>query len=62
MYLAPQEYPQRQREEAVRTGTLGATPMIYAARLLSLGSTPKIGFDAEAVHRERPAVTPAGSI
>jgi nitroreductase len=46
------EYPQRQRDEAVRTGTFGASAMIYAARSLGLGSTPMIGFDAEAVHRE----------
>ena len=46
------EYPQRQRDEAVRTGTFGAAAMIYAARSLGLGSTPMIGFDAEAVHRE----------
>jgi nitroreductase len=26
--------------------------MIYAARSLGLGSTPMIGFDADAVHRE----------
>jgi nitroreductase len=26
--------------------------MIYAARALGLGSTPMIGLDAEAVHRE----------
>lgn len=45
-------YPQRQRDEAVRTGTFGAAAMIYAARSLGLGSTPMIGFDAEAVHRE----------
>lgn len=38
--------------EAVRTGTFGAATMIYAARSLGLGSTPMIGFDAEAVHRE----------
>ena len=44
--------PQRQRDEAVRTGTFGAAAMIYAARSLGLGSTPMIGFDAEAVHRE----------
>src|SRR3546814_10828327 len=44
------EYPQRQRDEAVRTGTFGAAAMIYAARSLGLGSTPMIGFDAEAVH------------
>jgi nitroreductase len=47
-----QDYPQRQRDEAVRTGTFGAAAMIYAARSLGLGSTPMIGFDAEAVHRE----------
>ena len=46
------EYPQRQRDEAVRTGTFGAAAMIYAARSLGLGTTPMIGFDAEAVHRE----------
>src|SRR6202007_353570 len=46
------EYPQRQRDEAVRTGTFGAAAMIYAALSLGLGSTPMIGFDAEAVHRE----------
>lgn len=46
------KYPQRQRDEAVRTGTFGAAAMIYAARSLGLGSTPMIGFDAEAVHRE----------
>jgi nitroreductase len=39
------EYPQRRRDEAVRTGTFGAAAMIYA-------STPMIGFDAEAVARE----------
>ena len=46
------EYPQRQRDEAVRTATFGAAAMIYAAHSLGLGSTPMIGFDAEAVHRE----------
>jgi nitroreductase len=45
-------YPQRRRDEAVRTATFGASAMIYAARSLGLGSTPMIGFDAEAVHRE----------
>jgi hypothetical protein len=29
-----------------------ATAIIYAARSLGPGSTPMIGFDAEAVHRE----------
>jgi len=47
-----QDYPQRQRDEAVRTATFGAAAMIYAARSLGLGSTPMIGFDADAVHRE----------
>ncbi len=46
------DYPQRQRDEAVRTGTFGAAAMIYAARSLGLGSTPMIGFDAEAVHEK----------
>ncbi len=36
----------------MRTGTFGAAAMIYAARSLGLGSTPMIGFDAEAVHGE----------
>jgi nitroreductase len=49
LYMA---YPQRQRDEAVRTGTFGAAAMIYAARSLGLGSTPMIGFDADEVHRE----------
>jgi nitroreductase len=46
------EYPQRQRDEAVRTGTFGAAAMIYVASSWGLGSTPMIGFDPEAVHRE----------
>jgi nitroreductase len=46
------EYPQRQRDEAVRTGTFGAAAMMYAARSLGFGSTPMIGFDADGVHRE----------
>jgi nitroreductase len=46
------EHPQRQRDEAVRSGAIGATAIIYAARSLGLGSTPMIGFDAEAVARE----------
>lgn len=47
-----QDYPQRQRDEAVRTATFGAAAMIYVARSWGLGSTPMIGFDDEAVHRE----------
>ncbi|MBB4377275.1 nitroreductase family protein [Bradyrhizobium sp. SBR1B] len=45
-------HPQRQRDEAVRTATFGAAAIVYAARSLGLGSTPMIGFDAEAVQRE----------
>jgi nitroreductase len=45
------EYPKRQRDEAVRTGTFGAAARIYAARS-GPGSTPMIGFDVEAVARE----------
>jgi len=46
------EFPQRQRDEAVRTATFGAAAMIYAAGSIGLGSTPMIGFDPEAVRRE----------
>ncbi|AMB88128.1 NAD(P)H nitroreductase [Pseudomonas agarici] len=46
------EHPQRQRDEAMRTGTFGASAIIYAARSMGLGSTPMIGFDAEGVVRE----------
>src|SRR5690606_25735068 len=45
-------YPQRRRDEAVRTATFGAAAIIYAARSLGWGSTPMIGFDFDAVHRE----------
>src|SRR3546814_5890330 len=44
--------PQRQCDEAVRTGAIGAAAMIYAAHALGLGFTPIIGFDAEAVAYE----------
>ena len=46
------DQPQRQRDEAVRSATFGAAAIIYAARSLGMGSTPMIGFDPEAVHRE----------
>lgn len=46
------EQPQRQRDEAVRSATFGAAAIIYAARSWGLGSTPMIGFDDVAVHRE----------
>lgn len=45
-------YPQRRRDEAVRTATFGAAAMIYAARSLGWGTTPMIGFDFDAVSRE----------
>jgi nitroreductase len=51
------EYPQRQRDEAVRSATFAAAAMIYVATSWGLGSTPMIGFDPEAVHREF-ALTP----
>src|SRR5262249_47684821 len=41
LYMA---YPQRRRDEAVRTATFGAAAMIYAARSWGWGSTPMIGF------------------
>ncbi len=43
------EQPQRQRDEAVRTATFGATTLIHAAQAKGLGSAPMIGFDAPAV-------------
>jgi nitroreductase len=46
------DQPQRQRDEAVRSATFGTAAIIYAARSMGLGSTPMIGFDPEAVHRE----------
>jgi nitroreductase len=44
--------PQTQRDEAIRTATFGAAPLMFAARGLDLGSPPMIGFDAEGVARE----------
>jgi nitroreductase len=49
LYMA---YPQRGGGEEGRTASFGAAAMMYAARSLDLGSTPMIGFDADAVHRE----------
>jgi nitroreductase len=49
LYMA---YPQRRRDEAIRTATFGAAAIIYAARSMGMGSTPMIGFDFDAVHRE----------
>lgn len=42
--------PERQRDEAVRTATFGTAAIIYAAHSLGFGSTPMIGFNADAVH------------
>jgi nitroreductase len=49
LYMA---YPQRRRDEAIRTATFGASAIIYAARSLGYGSTPMIGFDFDAVASE----------
>jgi nitroreductase len=49
LYMA---YPQRRRDEAIRTATFGAAAIIYAARSLNMGSTPMIGFDFDAVAKE----------
>lgn len=49
LYMA---YPQRRRDEAIRTATFGAAAIIYAAESMGMGSTPMIGFDFDAVHRE----------
>ena len=49
LYMA---YPQRRRDEAVRTATFGAAAIIYAARSFGMGSTPMIGFDFDAVASE----------
>jgi nitroreductase len=42
----------RQRDEAVRSATFGASALMFAAQGMGLGSAPMIGFDAEAVSRE----------
>jgi nitroreductase len=44
--------PQCQRDEAIRTGAIAATAMMYAANALGLGSTPMIAFDPEPLARE----------
>lgn len=46
------EQPQRARDEAVRTATLGAATLIFAASSMGLGTTPMIGFEPESVARE----------
>lgn len=39
----------RQRDEAVRTATFGASTLILAAHAMGLGAGPMIGFDEKAV-------------
>jgi len=46
------EQPQRQRDEAVRTATFGASQLMFAAQAQGLGSSPMIGFDAGGVAQE----------
>lgn len=46
------EKPQTQRDEAIRSGTIFATAMMFAANALGLGSTPMIAFDAEPLAHE----------
>jgi nitroreductase len=46
------EQPQRQRDEAVRTATFGASQLMFAAHAHGLGSSPMIGFDADGVATE----------
>lgn len=44
--------PVRQRGEAVRTATLSAETLKFAAHAMGLGTAPMIGFDAQAVARD----------
>lgn len=44
--------PKVARDEAVRSASLGAATLIYAAEALGLVSGPMVGFDAEGVVRE----------
>jgi nitroreductase len=44
--------PQTQRDEAIRSASLGAGFLIHAAQAHGFGSTPMIGFDAEGVSKE----------
>ena len=46
------EQPERQRDEAVRTATFGASQLMFAAQAQGLGSSPMIGFDATGVAAE----------
>ncbi|MGB6006884.1 nitroreductase family protein [Castellaniella sp.] len=44
--------PEAARDEAIRSATLGAATLIYAAEAMGLVSGPMVGFDADAVIRE----------
>lgn len=44
--------PQMQRDEAVRTATLGAAFLMFAAQAYGLATGPMVGFDPAAVARE----------
>jgi nitroreductase len=44
--------PRAARDEAVRSATLGAATLIYAAEAKDFVSGPMVGFDADAVARE----------
>ena len=44
--------PRIARDEAVRSATLGAATLIYAAEAMGFVSGPMVGFDAEGVVRE----------
>jgi nitroreductase len=44
--------PRTARDEAVRSASLGAATLMYAAEALGLVSGPMVGFDAEGVARE----------
>lgn len=44
--------PRMQRDEAIRTATLGAAFLIFAAEAYGLATCPMVGFDPEALARE----------
>ncbi len=44
--------PQMARDEAIRSATMGAATLIYAAQALGLASSAMLGFEAGAVVRE----------
>ncbi len=46
------DQPWRQRDEAIRTATLGATTLMFAAHAMGLGAGPMIGFDPDGVTSE----------